>query len=198
MVRDDEAAVEQDLISGRLACPWCGKVLGPWGHARWRSLRRVGGVEERRRPRRAKCRSAPCEKTQVLLPETTLIRRRDEVAVIGQAIEARATGQTIAQVALVVLGGKVPMETVRSWLRRFARDAEAIRAHLTRWAHALDPTLGPIKATGQAFSDALEAVGLAGRAAVQRLGPRSIWSAASVMAGGALLCHTSYRFPPAP
>ncbi|MGH9065134.1 MAG: hypothetical protein ACRDZQ_00755 [Acidimicrobiales bacterium] len=197
IVGTEEAVVEQELIAGLLACPTCPGVLGPCGHARWRVLRRRGGEEERFRPRRAKCRAHACKKTQVLLPDDTLIRRRDEVAVIGQALEAKVGGNSNDKIA-AALG--LSMEIVRGWVRRFARDAEAIRAHFTRWAHALGPSLGPIKAAGDAFSDAMEAIGVAARANVQRFGPRPVWSIASVMSGGALLCHchTSFPFPPVP
>ena len=72
-------------------------------------------------------------------------------------------------------------------LRRFAAGAERIRAHFTRWAHALDPTLASVVPTGSALADAVEAIGMAAGAAVRRLGPRPPWSLASVLTGGALL-----------
>lgn len=195
MVGTDEAVVEQELVGGLLACPACREGLGPWGQGRWRVLRRGEGEEERFRPRRARCRAGDCKKTHVLLPDTSLIRRRDEVAVIGTAVQTKAAGSGHRPIA-AALG--LPASTVRGWLRAFVRDAEAIRAHFTRWAHALDPSLGPIQATGEAFSDALEAIGVATRAAVLRLGSRPAWSLASVMSGGALLCHTSWPWEPAP
>jgi hypothetical protein len=34
MVGNDEPVVEAELCGGRLGCPCCGGVLGPWGHAR--------------------------------------------------------------------------------------------------------------------------------------------------------------------
>ncbi|MGH7395653.1 MAG: hypothetical protein ACREJF_08650, partial [Candidatus Methylomirabilales bacterium] len=72
------------------------------------------------------------------------------------------------------------------------------RAHFTRWAHVLDPLLGPIEASGDVFADAAAAMGVATRAAVLALGPRPVWSAVSGMTGGALLCHTKVPFPPVP
>ncbi|MGH9008979.1 MAG: helix-turn-helix domain-containing protein [Acidimicrobiia bacterium] len=145
------------------------------------------------RPRRAKCRW--CGATHVLLPDSTLIRRRDHVETIGEAILAKATGSGHRRIAegLGLLPG-----IVRGWLRAFGRSAEAIRAHFTRWAHALDPSLGPIEASGDAFVDAAAAIGVATRAAVLVLGSRSVWSAVSGMTGGALLCHTKVPFPPVP
>jgi len=124
-----------------------------------------------------------------------LIRRRDDVEVIGGAILAKAAGRGYRRIAgsLGVLDDRV-----RGWLRAFARDAEAIRVHFTRWAHALDPLLGPVEAAGDGFADAVAAIGAATRAAVQRQGPQSVWAAVSQMSGGALLCHTSCPYPPVP
>lgn len=192
IVGTDKAEVEADLFAGRLGCPPCGGVLGPWGHARRRVLRRRTG-EELVRPRRSKCRS--CRSTHVLLADSNFIRRRDEAETIGRAIVARAEGGTFRRIAKS-LG--LLADTVRGWLRAFARDAEAIRAHFTRWAHALDPLLGPIEATGDAFADAVAAIGAATRAAVLAQGPQSVWATVSRMTGGALLCHTSCPYPPVP
>ncbi|MHB1712115.1 MAG: DUF6431 domain-containing protein [Acidimicrobiales bacterium] len=187
MVGTDEAVVEQDLVAGRLACPCCQEVLCRWGHARTRTFRRAGGKEERFRPRRSKC--SGCAVTHVLLMDSCLIRRRDEAAVIGAALEAKAAGSGSRSIA-DALG--VDRGIVRGWLRCFARDAEVIRAHFTRWAHALDADLGAIKAAGNPFCDALEAIGVAVRAAAQRLGPRPPFSVVARLSGGALLCSTSF------
>ena len=82
----EEAQVEAELLGGLLGCPSCREVLGPWGHARERVLRcRLG--DRLLVPRRARCRG--CAGTHVLLPEVVLLRRQDEVAVIGEAIEAK-------------------------------------------------------------------------------------------------------------
>ena len=61
MLMVDTDAVERLLLAGGLACPRCGGVLRPWGHARWRSSRREQGAV-RHRPRRASCTG--CEETQ--------------------------------------------------------------------------------------------------------------------------------------
>lgn len=192
IVGTDWAGVEADLIAGRLGCPPCGGVLGPWGHARRRVLRRRTG-EELVRPRRTRCRS--CRSTHVLLADSMLLRRRDDAETIGGAILAKAAGSGHRRTAKSL--GLLP-DIVRGWLRSFGRAAEAIRAHFTRWAHALDPLLGPIEATGDAFADAVAAIGSATRAAVQRQGPQPIWATVSRMTGGALLCHTSCPYPPVP
>ena len=189
MVCAEEARVEADLRGGALRCPGCDGGLGPWGRARERVIRGVG----RLRPRRAKCRA--CSRTHVLLPEVCLLRRRDAVAVIGAALAARAAGAGHRPIA-GRLG--VPKDTVRGWLRRFARDAEAIRVHFSRCAFALDPELGAVAPAGGAFADAVAAVGVAARAFVLRFGPRDAWPVVAVLSGGVLLCNTSCPFPVVP
>ncbi|MCA1679627.1 MAG: helix-turn-helix domain-containing protein [Actinobacteria bacterium] len=189
MVCAEEAAVEAELRGGALQCPACMEELGPWGHARERVIRGVG----RLRPRRAKCRG--CGKTHVLLPEVCLLRRRDAIVVIGAALAARATGAGHRPIA-EQLG--VPKETVRGWLRRFARDAEAIRAHFARWAFALDCELGAVAPAGSVFADAVAVIGVAARAFVLRFGPREVWPVVAALSGGVLLCHTSCPFPGVP
>ncbi|MDA8300593.1 MAG: hypothetical protein M0005_03405 [Actinomycetota bacterium] len=44
-VGNDEGNVEAALVAGELACPPCGGQLRPWGHARERTARLVGGTE---------------------------------------------------------------------------------------------------------------------------------------------------------
>jgi hypothetical protein len=128
----------------------------------------------------------------VLLPDVCLLRRRDGVAVIGAAIEAKVGGLGHRAIA-VELG--VPKDTVRGWLRRFESGAERIRAHFTAWAFALDAELSPIRPAGSVFADALGAIGVASRAWVLRLGARSVWPLAATLSGGVLLCNTSSPFP---
>jgi hypothetical protein len=117
-----------------------------------------------------------------------LRRRRDAAAVIGAALVAKAAGAGHRKIAKT-LG--VPASTVRGWLRRFAVWAEAIRSHFTLWAHALDAELAPIVPAGSPLADAVEAIAVAGRAAVLRFGPRPPWQVASALTAGALLSNTS-------
>jgi len=126
-----------------------------------------------------------------LLSEQGLLRRRDEVAVIGAAIAARVAGLGYRPIAR---GLGVPADTVRGWLRRFAQRAEVLRAYFTRCAVALDPELGPLLPAGSGVADALEAVTVAARAWVLRFGPADLWWVASRLSGG-LLCNTSSLFP---
>jgi len=148
------------------------------------------GLSERRRPRRSICRA--CAVTHVLVPDDTLLRRRDGVEVIGAALVARAKGQGHRTIAAHL--GRVA-STVRGWLRRFAVRASAIREHFTRWAYALGPGHEHRFAGASELCDAVEAIGMAGAVAVRRFGPRSPWSLASVLTAGRLLCNTSSPFP---
>jgi hypothetical protein len=188
IVGTELVVVEAELVGGRLGCRSCRGVLGPWGYARERVLRcRAGG--RLLRPRRARCRG--CLGTHVLLPQLAFSRRQDEVAVIGEAIEAKVAGEGFRPIA-ARLGACA--ETVRGWLRRFAGRAEEIRAHFTRCAVALDPELGPVLPAGGGVADALEAIALTARAWVLRFGPAEPagpWEIASRFSGGRLLGNTN-------
>ncbi len=185
IVGTDAAQVEADLVTGRLCCPGCGNSLRPWGHGAEREVRQLERVE-RRRFRRSLCPT--CKVTHVLVPEDTLVRRRDGAQVVGAALIAKAKGAGHRRVAL---GLGRPASTVRGWLRRFAAMAEQLRQHFTRWAHALEPTFDHRFAGQDPFGDAVEAIGVLGIVAVRRFGPRPVWSLASVVTGGGLLANTS-------
>lgn len=189
MVCVEQARVEAELVGGLLGCPSCRAVLGPWGYARERVLRCSAG-DWLLRPRRARCRG--CLGRHVLLPDVALLRRQDEIAVIGAAIEAKVAGEGHRRIARRL--GRYA-ETVRGWVRRFAERAEQIRAHFTRWAVALDPELGVVLPAGGSLAEALEAIAVAVRAWVLRFGPGDPWRIASVLSGGVLLCNTSCPFP---
>lgn len=177
----EEAQVEAELVDGLLACPSCREVLGPWGHARERVLRCRSGYRLLV-PRRARCRG--CAGTHVLLPEVVLLRRRDEVAVIGEAIEASVVGEGCRPIASRLA---VPADTVRGWLRRFVERAEQVRALFTWCAVALDPELGSVLPACSVSADALEAMAVAARAWVLRFGPRPVWQIVSRLSTGGLL-----------
>ncbi len=181
IVGSDPVEVERMLVSGELWCPSCRGVLAPWGNARWRSSRGEQG-SVRHRPRRARC--AWCGATHVLLAQVWLLRRADEVAVIGAALEAKAAGAGHRPIAAVL--GR-PVSTVRGWLRRFDVRAEQVRGHFTRLLHALDPSAPGLAPRGDPVADAVEAVGAAAAAAVLRLSPCQPWEFASRASGGRLL-----------
>jgi len=185
IVGSDSQRVEHDLASGTIGCPSCGGSLGSWGFARWRVVRAEGGPLALR-PRRTRCRL--CRSTHVLLPDALLVRRVDTVAVIGAALTAAAAGAGHRRAAERV--GR-PASTVRGWLRRFRTAAARVAAHFAAWAHRLDPMLVAIEPAGSPVADAVEAVGVAARAASLGLGPRPGWSWASVLTVGGLLCNTN-------
>jgi hypothetical protein len=185
----EQALVEAELVGGLLGCPLCRAVLGPWGHGRERVLRCAAG-NWLLRPRRGRCRG--CAGTHVLLPDLALLRRQDEVSVIGAAIEAKVAGAGYRRIAsrLGVRAG-----TVRGWLRRFAERAELLRAHFTRWAVVLDPEIGAVLPGGSGVADALEAIAVAARAWVLRFGSGDPWRIASVLSGGVLLATRTAPLP---
>jgi transposase-like protein len=189
IVENDPAVVEADLAAGVVACPACGGCLAPWSFARRRNLRDEAG-QMTLRPRRGRCRS--CGKTQVLLPDVALARRVDTMAVIGRALTAAAGGLGHRRAARRV---NRPASTVRGWLRRFAAAAARVAAHFMVWAHALDPNLAAVRPAGSVLGDALEAIGVAARAASLRHGPRPAWSWASALSAGRLLSNTNSPWP---
>jgi hypothetical protein len=176
--------VERGLCAGEISCPDCEGVLRPWGSARWRVLRCLR-AEVWRRPRRGRC--GGCGRTHVLVAQDSLVRRRDGVDVIGVALVAKAAGEGHRRVADRV---GVPAATVRGWFRRFAANAELVRAWFTVLAHSLDPVLAPISPTATVVGDAIEAIAVGARAAVMRLGPMVPWQFASRGSHGRLLSNT--------
>ena len=181
MVGTDPNEVDGSLVAGRLRCPGCTGRLGPWGHARSRSVREELGLV-RHRPRRSRC--SGCGSTHVLLAASMLLRRADGVVVIGAAVVAKAAG---AGHRTIAAGNGRPAGTVRGWLRRFGRRAEQLRVLFTGLLHALDASAGSLLPTGSAVCDALAAVGAAAAAAVRLFGPRCPWQFTAAASGGRLL-----------
>jgi hypothetical protein len=152
------------LADGMLACPECGGVLSGWGYTRPRSLRRVSGVEERLRLRRAICspRSGRgCGRSHVLLPVLLLGRRLDEVEVIWSAVRARADG--LGWRRLVARVGR-PASTVRGWVARAVRRAHLIRDRLVEaenlLARAGGEDMDRVAPTGDPLRDAVAQLGV--------------------------------------
>jgi len=192
-VGPDPARVEMQLVSGELACPYCGGRLAPWGHAAPRFVRDASGSVRRVRPRRGICSGAGgCGRSHVLLPRLCLGRRVDAVSVIWAALVARAAGWGWRRICAAA--GR-PASTVRGWLARFAAHAEPIRigfARLERHASASCGTdMDRLVPAGHPVADAVAQIG-AGCAAVRRAGGRAVFevSAAQMVAacsGGWLL-----------
>jgi hypothetical protein len=189
IVRNDPVRVESDLTGGLVTCPACSGVLRPWGHGRARVLR-GDPPDAAFRPRRSRCSS--CLVTHVLLPDFCLARRRDRVEVVGRALASKVAGDGYRRIALSV---GVPAGTVRGWLRRFKSTASQIRSHFTLWAYHLDDLQPPIEPAGSVIADALEAIGVAARAATLRFGPRPAWGWVSAMSGGWLLATRVHLWP---
>ena len=63
-------------------------------------------------------------------------------------------------------------------------------------AHDLDRLLAAIALVGSVVADAVEAIGVAARAAVLRLGPVGPWSFASSASRGRLLSNTGWPWAP--
>jgi hypothetical protein len=181
MVGTDPLKVDQLLAGGELRCPDCTGELRPWGHARERDVRDETTVVTVR-PRRSSCSQCRC--THVLLPVSTLVRRADTVAVIGQALLAKAGGSGHRSIAALL--GR-PVSTVRGWLRRFAVRADSLRVLFTALLHELDASAAAVPVTGSVFAGALEVLGLAAAAAARLFGPRPPWQFASAATGGLLL-----------
>ena len=87
-VEADPVRVESRLAAGEIECPDCGGVLGGWGYGR---TRRIAGLADAVRPRRARCRG--CAVTHVLLPVSVLMRRAYAAERVWAALRARASGR---------------------------------------------------------------------------------------------------------
>lgn len=187
----DPAGAEDDLAASAISCPSCTSGrLRPWGYARTRVLRGLHGARRSVRPRRARCRD--CAATHVLLPADVAPRRADTVEVVAAALLAHQAG---AGHRVIAADLDVPLDTVRSWLRRITARAEWLRHRATVWAFQCDPDLPSITPTGSRLGDALEALGVAVSAHRRRLGTdASAWQLLAMIAGGRLLAP----LPPAP
>ncbi len=180
----DRAVVETALLGGELGCPvlGCPGRLAPWGWARGRMVRGEGGAA-RLRPRRSRCRN--CLQTHVLLPASVLLRRADEVTVIGAGLLAKAGGCGHRQIATRL--GRAA-STVRGWLRRIGAVADPVLGALGVLAAELGGEFLPPAPTAEPVAAVVEMVGALARAAVGRLGGScSPWRLAAVLCGGRLL-----------
>ena len=184
-VNGDRDVVERQLAGGELGCPSCGGVLGGWGNAAERRVRVLDGDDVRLRPCRSRCRG--CGGTHVLLPAWCLLRRADAAGVIGAALEAAAAGGGHRKIAGLL--GRPP-STVRGWLRRFAGQAEPVRAFFTVLLARTSPD--PVMPAGAAGPVAAAVSAVAGAAAAvaarwPQVGEVPVWAAASAASGGRLL-----------
>jgi Homeodomain-like domain len=122
----------------------------------------------------------------VLLPVTCLLRRADDVEVIGSAVEMAADGLGHRRIAKDL--GRYP-ETVRGWLRRFAGRAELVRVFFTRVAVRVAVEVVLPQPAGSVLGDAVAAIKTAAGSVASRfdVGAVTAWRVASAVSAGALL-----------
>lgn len=183
IVADPEVA-EAALAGGQLRCPCCLGTLRAWAYAR---ARRVRGLAEVVRPRRALCER--CGRSQVLLPGSLLPRRADATEVVGAALVAKAGGAGYRRIAADL---QRPLSTVRRWLRTACTPGhlEWVRRRAVERTYQTDPdTLSRVRPQGGPLADALTALA-ASVVAVQAGFPEitaGAWALIGVLTGGRLL-----------
>jgi hypothetical protein len=152
----EQARVEAELVGGRLGCPSCRGMLGPWGHARERVLRCSWGGWLLR-PLRARCRG--CAGTHVLLPGAALSRRQDEVSVIGRRSRRRSPGRGIGgslhgwgctrtrsvagcagSLSVPGWSGRISRAVRWRWIRSWGRCCRPGAASRMRWRRSRSPS----------------------------------------------------------
>lgn len=192
-VEVDAEVVETRLGAGLIRCPECPGVLRPWGFARSRQLR-TRSESLVVRPRRARCDG--CGLTQVLLPANVVVRRADEVDVIGAALAARAVGLGSRRIAGLVGRAR---STVRGWLARFTDRAEVLRRLFTEVLIAVDPDPVLPESAGSMVADAVAAIIATGVATGRRWGldmlTVSPWRVSVAITGGRLLSPDRTTLP---
>lgn len=133
-----------------LRCPSCLVWLMRWG-GYWRWLR-APLLIERIWIRRARC--GVCRRTHALLPDLVLVRRLDEVAVIGRGVALKVVG--LVGLRPIAEHLDVPHTTVRMWWRRFQARSPTLLAYCTALAVALDGMAVMLATSGErAAVDAL-------------------------------------------
>jgi transposase-like protein len=180
----DTAAARRALARRKLPCPGCGQALRPWGRARERAIRELGGALRTVRPDRARCTG--CGATHVVLDAGLLPRRACTADLIGQALVTAALGHGHRFIAHQLA---VPHGTVRGWIRRARRSASQLRITGIRAVVALDPDALPAQVRPDELGSALDVLGAAARAMGERFGLQdtSPWARVTVLTRGRLL-----------
>jgi hypothetical protein len=127
MIQVFDTAARYALARRKLRCPDCGQALKPWGRARERTVRGLGGELVTVRPGRALC--AGCKVTHVVLDAGLLPRRAWPAGLIGQALVAAALRSGHRRIARDL---DVPAGTVRGWVRGARRSAVQLRVTAIR------------------------------------------------------------------
>jgi transposase-like protein len=180
----DTAAAKIALARRMLRCPGCGQPLRPWGHARERTVRELGGALAPARPDRALCTG--CGLTHVVLDAGLLPRRAYAAGVAGQALAAAALGHGHRRIARDLA---VPAGTVRGWIRSARRSADQLRITGIQAVVALDPDALPARVHPDELGCALEHLAAAAMAMGSRFGLQhtSPWARINMLTRGRLL-----------
>ena len=180
----DTAAARYALARRKLRCPDCGQALKPWGRARERTVRGLGGELVMVRPDRTPC--AGCRVTHVVLDAGLLPRRAYAAGLIGQALVAAALGSGHRRVACDLA---VPAGTVRGWIRGARRSAAQLRITGIRTVVAIDQDALPARVRPDELGCALEHLGAAAMVLGRRFGLQhtSPWARINVLTRGRLL-----------
>jgi transposase-like protein len=170
----DTTAARSALARRKLPCPDCGQALKPWGRARERTVRELGGALLTVVPDRARCTG--CGVTHVVL-DAGLLPRRAYAAGLGRGHR------------LIARDLDVPQGTVRGWIRRACRSAGQLRAAGVQAVVALDPDALPAQVRPSQLAYALDALGSAAMALGDRFGLQhaSPWARVTVLTRGQLL-----------
>jgi transposase-like protein len=179
---DAYAAAGRGVEVPRPKCPACGRSMIFWS-GYWRFTRAEAG---RCWVRRARCTS--CVVSHALLPSFALVRRLDEVRVVGRALAGVVSGRGMRPLARELA---VPHETLRGWRRRYRTRSPTLAAGFAALAVALGG-MGP-ELSAQPERAALEALGAAWWQAQRRFGEEvpAVFEFASVVSGGELLGTTT-------
>jgi transposase-like protein len=181
----DTAAARYALARRKLPCPECGTALRPWGRARARTVRELGGGLLTVRPDRARCTG--CRVTHVVLDAGLLPRRAYTAAVAGQALVAAARGRGHRLIAQQLA---VPHGTVRGWIRRARGSVGRLREAGVRAVVALNPDALPARTWPDQLAYALDVLGAAAMALGDRFAVAqhaSPWARVNVLTRGRLL-----------
>ncbi|MFI6744522.1 hypothetical protein ACIBI9_67775 [Nonomuraea sp. NPDC050451] len=126
--------------------------------------------------------------THVLLPANLLLRRADEVTVIGQVLGRAAAGEGYGRIAAWV-GRSV--WSVRAWVRRARNRAGQLRSALAEWIVALDPDPPALAPAASAWGEAVVVLAAMHRAMLKRwpelVDRVPVWELAAVATNGSLL-----------
>ncbi|MEE1822221.1 DUF6431 domain-containing protein [Streptomyces sp. BE20] len=180
----DAAAARRAPVRRLPRCPDYGGALRPWGRARSRTVRDLGGQLLTVRPDRARCTACPA--THVVLDAALLPGRAYTVHFVGQALLGAARGRGHRTLAAEL---DAPESTVRGWLRRARRLAHQLWTVGVQAVVALDPAALPTLDRPTPLASAVEALIAAALAVGRRLGGEGhgLWQRIAVLTRGRLL-----------